>query len=351
MMNIVTSICVDQNDRSYNYQLYYQDNEEKRKTYWKCAVTFFASAKRIYPEHRYILFTNDDQPVFIQRMDVRKFLKKLGVDIRIKEYTFRPPAKFSHYLSNNFYKFETIKYLAKEDRPSVLFDSDVFFTRRDNQLVKIIEDGKTLLYDVYQKTDPEDRSNNGISRRDQELMFKEIDPQYPVPNPKFWGGEIISGDAAVFKAIDEEFERVFNYVITNYESPPVFPNTRSFLDGNETIGNFVFNKVVAEWVEASSFIKRIWPLKKINNVTPDVVRLPIWHMISEKDKGIPLLFREAVQSSSRFWTSSDEDFGAYLGEYLGVPERLHDYDKPKLYKTIMPRVKNKIGQYKRLIFN
>lgn len=350
-MNIVTTICTDQNDRSYNYQLYYQNNEEKRKTYWKCAVTFFASANRIYPEQHLILFTNDQKPVVINGTNIRDFLENLGVEIRVSDYTYRPPAKYSNYLTNNFYKFDTIKGLAMEDNPSVLLDSDVFFTRRDDLFLKLVEDGKTLLYDVYRKTDPDDRSNNQISRRDQAVMFRELDPAYPVEYPVFFGGEIISGSPGIFRAIDREFIKIFKYVIDRYEKPPAFPSGRRFLDGNETIGNFIFNKVVANHEDASRFIRRIWTLKGTSAVAPEVVDLPLWHMISEKDKGIPLIFDEVLKSKSEFWSTSLADFNMYLGGYLGVPERRHEYAKPKLYRTILPRVKNKIGQYKRLIFH
>lgn len=339
-MNIVTTLCTDRNDRSYNYQLYYQSNEERRKTYWKCAVTFFASAKKIYPEQRLILFTNDEKPVIINRTDIRGFLKSLGVEIRTEAYTYRPPARFSSYLTNNFYKFETIRLLGMEDSPSVLLDSDVFFTKRDEHFVNLVEAGETLLYDVYQKSDPGDRSNNHISRRDQGMMFREIDPEYPVEYPVFWGGEIISGSPAVFQAIDQEFQKIFRYAIDHYENPPAFPSGRGFFDGNETIGNFIFNKIIASHVDASQFIKRIWTVKGISEITPAIVDLPLWHMISEKDKGIPLLFDEALNPDSGFWTTPIDDFKAYLGGYLGVPERLHEYERPGLHRTFLPRVKN-----------
>jgi hypothetical protein len=344
-MNILTTLAVEKRDHSFNPQLYYLTNDSKRITYWKCCATFFSTSIRCNPRARHILYTNDLQPVQIGKTDIKQFLMDLGVEIRyFTSKGFVPPARFSTFHTPTFYKLAVIKDLVRQPgQQYLILDSDCIWTRPDQALNTILASGKILPYDVYSLTDP-DKKVHGISRRDLGTLFRRIDPGYPDPAPVWYGGEIIAGSSENLQLFIQKAEETFRYVIDHFPVAPTLPNGKKIFDGEEYLTSFVYNTIPERCIAANGFIRRIWSSKELNNVQASDLDIPIWHMIGEKMQGIPVLFEEVVNPASAFWSVPLADLSRYLGGYVGVPRRIHNFEEPSSAETFLPKVISKLRQ-------
>jgi hypothetical protein len=344
-MNVVTSLCIDPYDESHNFQLYYLNHEQKRLTYWKCCVVFFATLLRTNPKCKGICFTNDKAEVVIGNIDFKALLKSFGTEIIY--LPFQGFEKFRGNVKYHFptlYKFQVISEISKfnDNAFSLFLDSDCVWTKPFD--VDNLNFDKPLIYDVYQRKDIHDSSYNGFSRAEMGKYFKMIDPEYPVDAPKLFGGEILGGSRQIFKIISMELEHYLSLLSDKKLTETKFPNNKSILDGDEYLFSMIYNKIFANYTFANGCIKRIWTLKKPNNTLISDLDLPVWHVISEKLTGIPDLFTQVIDENSEFWTMDMSKFNLYLGSYLNIPLRKYKFDPitdiQTMYRKLVFKLKN-----------
>jgi len=348
-MNIVTTLCVDPNDTSFNYQLYYLNNKKKRETYWKCCVTFFGTSLRFNPGANHILFTNDKEEIIIDNVDIKNFLKNLGVKIvELPFEKFNPPKKFSTYHILTLYNLDVIHALGKAEDATlnVFLDSDCIWVNPYPDTSHFNADNNLIVYDMYNLSDPL-KKIHGITRKDIGLFYKKFDPDYPVEYPVWYGGEFVAGNSKVFKSLSEELEYYFELIIHNPDKSPKLPNKMKIFDGDELILSLVYNKLPNKKVDAGDIIKRIWtnPKTNQNNINnDDIFGLSIWHMIGEKLFGIPLLCDKILDLDSEFWSIDTDELSKYLGLFFGFPKREFMPQIENKYKTLMPKIANKFRE-------
>jgi hypothetical protein len=332
-MNIITSLCFDDQDESFNYQLYYLSNKQKRLTYWKCCVVFFATAYRTNPGFKRILYTNDQQDMVYGNIDMKGLLQRLGVEINYlpshELEKFRGDVKY-HFPT--LYKFLVIREISKlKDNPTLFLDSDCVWTKPFD--TNSFDFEKPVLYDVYQKTDIHDKRHNKLSRAEIGSMFKKIDRNYPEAAPILFGGEILGGGKKVFGKISLEIENYLTHIANDHLANSKFTDGKSILDGDEFVLSMVYNKYFKDYQPGNAFIKRIWTMKRLNTTNHHDLDLTVWHVISEKLKGIPCLFNQIIDENSEFWTTPIAKFNLFLGYYLNIPER-----KAKLNTLLETRI-------------
>jgi hypothetical protein len=352
---IVTSICVDEqpDDALSVYPMLggAKDSNERRAIYWRLVTLFCCTSIRCNPEHQHLVYTNDKNDVFIGNVNIKKFLSDLGVDVvELSFKTFSPPNTLSKRFKNAFYKLEVIQALGMSGQPvdtsSILLDSDCIWANISPQLHSTIQEPKILLYDIYKKDDPfEKHPAHNLSMADIGKVFKSIDPACPEPYPIWYGGEIIGGRSSVMKVIANELENVFNQIIEQSKTHQyLFANGQNIFDGMEHFTSLVYNKKLTEIGDASKFIKRLYTGETLNNVEPEDINLPIWHLPAEKQRGMLLLFKEAVRLNSKFWSVEPKNFSHYLGEYVGIPTRKKDIsnDLTSIISNNLDRVGRKL---------
>jgi hypothetical protein len=332
---IATSICVDDQpqDALSEYPMLggAKDSNERRAIYWRLVTLFCCTSVRCNPEHKHLVYTNDKNDVFIGKVNIKQFLSNLGVEIvELPFKTFSPPDTLSKKFKNAFYKLEVIQALCMLGQPndtsSILLDSDCIWANSSSQLHSAIQKHKILLYDIYKKDDPfEKHPAHKLSMADIGKVFKSIDSTYPEPYPIWYGGEIMGGRSSVLRIIANELEKVFNQIIEQSKTHQyTFPNGQNIFDGMEHFTSLAYNKKLAEIDDASKFIKRLYTGETLNNVEPEDINLPIWHLPAEKQRGLLLLFKEAIRLNSKFWSVEPKNFSNYLGEYVGIPIRNKD---------------------------
>lgn len=285
---------------------------------------FFATSTRCNPDASHILYTNDDNPILVKGVDIRKFLAGLGVEVRFLPFTqFKPPLGYSEAFKNAFYKLDVIKALGmEENKATILLDSDCVWTKPGKALEKLIKPNTLLLYDVYKsysdKKDKHYRTRVGLGS-----LYKELNQEYPKKEPIQFGGELIAGNSKSFREISTRLEEAFDLVLSKANNSYLrVDDENTIFDGDEFLSSYVYNDMALEYINADLFLKRIWNSLKYSNASESDLQLTIWHIPSEKTQGIPLIFKKVMNKNSAFWQVPLNRFTFYLGGYLGVPKQV-----------------------------
>lgn len=341
MARIATSICIDTdgNDANILYRgLSHKPvaSDVRRAIYWRLVTTFCCSSIRCNPNEDHYVYTNDPDEVIIDRINIKKFLKKIGVKIIIVPFQkFVPPIELCESFKNAFYKLEVIAELGMdENAASLLVDSDCLWHKHNEKLLSTINsDNYILLRDTYEVSDYWVEQPHHITRDDMGKVYSEIDPNYPTPYPIWYGGEFIGGKGRNLQAIAHEL-KVFMDDLKDRNLNPPLSNIRNLFDNEEYVSNFIYNKKIIDIYEAKDFVKRIYTTgrdepkmkgtamkENTYNVDQQDVNIPIWHLPGEKQNGLKFIFQEAINPRSKFWKVPLDEFTTYLGSYVGIPER------------------------------
>lgn len=347
-MNIVTSICVDEDekDKDVIYPATLGASSDQRKIiYWKCVAVFFATSVRCNPTAKHILYTNDKHPVIFRGLDLKQFLVDLGVDIRIVPFKhFKPPVGFSKVFKNAFYKLDVMRELGmgEENEYSVLLDSDCVWTKPNNDIEEMLKSSDVLLYDMYKSYQSTKGKFYNVRVKLGEL-YKEINPGYPKVEPTQFGGEFVAAKNKNFKVMADLMYEAFTLIISNFKDKSLkLDDGRRLFDGMEFLTSYVYNSMPLRYFNAKDFISRIWTALKFSNTSIEDVRLTVWHMPSEKTQGFPLLYQNIINKNSKFWQVPLADFNIYLGKYLGVPRQYTPQRYLMLSEKIFEAIKRKI---------
>jgi hypothetical protein len=322
-MEIITCVCIDKSPENSNdkYLTLPRTNSAKRRQlFWQCAAVFYASSIRCNPTYKHILYTNDQDHVFFNGLDLNKLLTEIGVEIRQLPFKkFVPPPDQHTIYRNAFYKNEVICSLPSDTECSVIIDSDCVWSRPIEGFEETMSNGNLFLIDTYHVENPHAKIL-GISRKDLGEMYRTIDPAYPELAPVWFGGEFMAGQNRLLSAIGKELKALFDEVICDSVKRNVqLPNGRRILDGMEYFTSMIVNKHIGQWKDATPFSRRIWTIN--NNVLEQEWKTPIWHLLQEKQIGFPMLFSKVIDSSSKFWSTPIDGFADYLGGFVGVPRR------------------------------
>lgn len=347
-MNIVTSICVDEDEKDNDviYPATHGASSDQRKLiYWKCVAVFFATSIRCNPTAKHLLYTNDKNPVIIDKLDLKQFLVELGVDIRYVPFKhFRPPVGYSKIFKNAFYKLDVMRELGMEEENeyNILLDSDCVYTRTNNDAIDLLQTNDVLLYDMY-KSYAATKGKFHEVRVKLGKLYKEINPDYPKTEPTQFGGEFVAAKSKNFKVMADLMYEAFTLILSSFKDPSLkLDDGRRLFDGMEFLTSYVYNSMPLKYFNAKDYISRIWNALKFSNASIEDMRLTVWHMPSEKTQGFPLLYKKIINKNSDFWTVPIDKFNIYLGKYLGIPKQLVKERYLMLSKRVLEAVKRKV---------
>ncbi|MEQ1745554.1 MAG: hypothetical protein ABMA02_09015 [Saprospiraceae bacterium] len=285
---------------------------EFQMVYWKCVAVFYALSKRVNPNARHILFTNqrEDQLPVDQGFNWPHFLRQLEVEIVTLPLTWQTPSGFHGMWRNQFYIFDILQFFEKQvhddDSALLVFDSDCLINRPLDRLVREIQkDGLLVLTIPFDLDD----NINGITRRDMRRLFAELDggtdPGY---DPIYYGGEVFASTLPAVRQINARMPGLWENMLTRYEAKTAkFNEEAHFL-------SYFYNKI-RKFGPLEPFIRRIWTSTRYTDVQASDADLPIWHLPSEKTGGIAILF-DWLRANRPLPASITE-----LGMLVGVPVR------------------------------
>jgi|GEM_PF-2145366 len=356
MVRIATCICIDtdENDANILYRGLSSKplaSDVRRTIYWRLVTTFCCSSIRCNPNEDHYVYTNDPDEIIIDRINIKKFLKKIGVKIIILPFQkFVPLPEHCKSFKNAFYKLEVIAKLGtNEDAASLLVDSDCLWHKYNEKLLSTINsDNYILLRDTYEVNDYWIEQPHHISRAGMGNVYSEINSNYPTPYPIWYGGEFIGGRGRNLQTIARELIVLIDDLRARNLNPPM-SKIRNLFDNEEYVSNFAYNKKLVNIYESKEFIKRIYTTgrdepkmkdtamqESTYNVTSQDFNIPIWHLPGEKQNGLQFIFQEAINPRSKFWKVPLNEFTTYLGRYVGIPERRKDL----AFKRMFSKAKN-----------
>jgi hypothetical protein len=108
-------------------------------------------------------------------------------------------------------------------------------------------------------------------------------------------------------------DRAWQLSLTN------FPAGLKYFATEQDVLNFALRSVPV--VSIRPYISTIWTTRTHRTVPPDVERLPLWHLPSEKDRAFARLFEPATDSSSWFWTANGEKYAEMIRRVTQIPRR------------------------------
>ena len=106
------------------------------------------------------------------------------------------------------------------------------------------------------------------------------------------------------------------------------------LDGDENIQSYVCNENNLKLFDASKYVKIIFTSISYNNASKNDYKYVIWHLASEKLRGLSLLFYDIKNNNSQFWSLQSDDIKYFLGKYVGIDKM----GAPKNQKTPQKKV-------------
>ena len=304
-------------------------SDARRAIYWNNVLVFCATARRCVQDARVCVYTNDHADLDLGRTTLQRALDDLQVTRILLPYEkFCPPPGASRKFRNVFYRFDVIGVLAEtltQNDAALLLDSDCVWTRAAVDTAQKIPAAGLWLSTPRPLYPPHLRYPFAQSRADFGALYRAISPAYPEPFPKYYGGEFIGGRGAAFQALCAELEWVWQRVAEMNSSQPVrLVNGESMYDNDEYFLNYIYNRGVIPVTSATGWMRRIQTLEGLRNVHPDDMNLTMWHLPTEKRRGLFLLVAQVLDRASPFWKTPLAEFAKYLGAYVGIPKRRSD---------------------------
>lgn len=155
-------------------------------------------------------------------------------------------------------------------------------------------------------------------------MFRKIDPNYPVEEPAWYGGGFIGGSPLAFQKLSTSIKTIFDMLVDRarkgitYELPH---NGESMLDGDENMQSYVCNEMDLTLFDVNPYVKIIFTSISFNNASPQDYKYKIWHLASEKLRGLSLLFNEVKHKDSSFWSLPVDQIKYFIGKYVGIDRK------------------------------
>ena len=346
---IATFVCVDTrpSDAQVVYpMLGHSSADERRALYWRMAVTCILTASKANVGTKHVVYTNDNDAAIFGGTDLRAFLEGHGVEVIYLAFeTFKFPTGMSLRLSNAFYRYEVMREMS-EHGGGVVLDSDVLWVRNADDMEEMMDDGKLLIYDLYDRSDrPTSRKPHGVSMADMGHLFEGMYPGYPIKYPVWLGSEVVAGNGFVFAEIVEMAEEICaKYKVLHHKGAEAvtFPNGTGFFNNDEFLFSFLANKFGrVEYL--NPYLKRTYALSFLNNLEAKDQHLAMWHAPAEKNTGLALLFDEVMDMDSEFWKLEEEEWAIYIGGFVGVPKRTRSVPIQSTVAEFMRTVRGKVG--------
>lgn len=315
---ISTWIYLDQPEESSEYPQVGKGSHlpEFQKVYWRCVAVFFAFSKTNNPGARHILFSNCPEKDIpnIDGLNIRDFLKKQEVEIVTLPLTFQTPSGFFGKWRNQFYIFDILQFFEKnfgEDTALVVLDSDCLINASlEEMFTDIRRFGLLVLPLPYD----EKFNINGLTRSDMRTIYSELSGVDWPELPYYWGGEIFAARYDVVRQINAIAPKVWHDMMIRHQEG------RKKFNEEAHVLSYCYEVIDTVYEYADLFIKRIWTAPHYNNVAPEDIYLPIWHLPSEKTGGIALLFRKLKKNKTKeSWMLPLSP--QKTGGYVGIPER------------------------------
>ena len=307
MRNIIaTWIYLDSKEEQSNYLQSGKksDSLSFQKIYWRCVVLFFETSLRYNASFEHILFTNTGNLPVIDGLDIRQWLEQNSIRIVVIDNQYVMPHGYYHSWRNQFYEFSIIDYMSKElDAPDkfLLLDSDCVFSKSVAPMFERTFNMAQTFVAGYDADTP----INGLSRKEQTGLISELLHKEFSEYVWYCGGEILFATGGFLKMVAGEFPSIYQWLLDR--------NKNGLLKFNEEAHTltYFYYKYDCEIGTLNDCIKQMWTNPHVyRNITENDVNFPIWHLPSEKKRGLKKLYTLLLHKDLK--NSQEDDYQALL---------------------------------------
>lgn len=307
-MEVVAAVCFTPAPQEQNPNLRVRGRHSALETYYKGIVVTLASLARHNPNFSLLCITDSPPPPAYSLA-----LASVGAKVELLEFTHRPPPGFYPTFNASIYTVDALTYLARSNPDSMvmLLDPDVLCTGPVVGLYQYIQEGQLGALDIRL---PIDEASQGLSALQAQELHRLLDPRLS-GLPVHYGGECYAGRGRDWLPVLSRAESAWAFSLDRFQSYADAPR----LVTEEHLFNFALRD--SDVRDLSPYIRRIWTAPTFRNVRADDYRLPLWHLPSEKDRGIIALYEAALDRRGWFWTEPEECLRNRLRKRMGLGRR------------------------------
>jgi hypothetical protein len=251
--------------------------------YWRCVYVFYRSALITNRDvvSDYLFFTNVENLPTVDGVNFKEFFEENGIQVIQQELTRKTPSDWYGAWRNQFYVFDVLDRLKKEEGNFLVLDSDCVITRSLQSLYADIEKHGIITLPIDYS---EDREINGCSiRQMREIYHDFFGGDFP-QKLGYMGGEIIAISSLRMNELLETAESIWQ---KNYE---LYERKTIKLNEEAHILSLCYYRMNCQNEIGRKYIRRIWTALNFDNVLDSDAELPIWHLPAEKKFGFKMLF-------------------------------------------------------------
>ncbi|RUR01231.1 hypothetical protein [Labedella endophytica] len=273
---------------------------DQAEAYYKSMIVSFASARRVDPQVRLILVSNESAPP-----KFKVALDQFEVETIVVEFLHRPPAGFTPAFEGSLFLLDALN--AVDDDQVILMDPDVLVLRPLADVVDALKGKVGVLPLPYEP----DRVVNGLSRRQAQRIHVQLGGQDSLAD--HYGGEFYVIPREHMSAVRSNAAVAWSAALDSFatKSPHFFTE--------EHVLNFALRFVPRE--SLSTHVKRVWTAHSHRNVAPSDQGLHAWHLPAEKDRGFSAMFDSVMDQKSWFWSSDEDVFVRQASKVMGLSGR------------------------------
>lgn len=278
--------------------------------YMQIQVPFFTTVRHCNPAARLIFFTNlDVLPGYLEQL-----FNRLSVEVVNLPYTCKPPKGWHNAWTNQFYVYDVLKWAEshiEKDDVFLLTDADCICHKPLDDFFARTHEFGAGLYNMYHSANPQEMINGTSEGQLTELYceYKGISVA-TTDLIDYYGGEFIAFRGDIIALVNQEYEKLWAFNLDKFRKN--LPKLNE-----EALVLSVLVKILGlENAIGNDYVNRIWTTKRYYTVKPTDFSLALWHMPSEKKRGLYRLYRYFTKHPEV--PVPDEKFWQWAGQICGL---------------------------------
>lgn len=217
----------------------------------------------------------------------------LGVEVRLIPFRHEPPEGFTKTFAGSLYLLDALENCEFSDF-LVLLDPDVLTTGRLNTLSPMKKNAVSAIEIPLEN----DGLINGLAVQEALELHANLGSQ--TKRYTHFGGEFYGIPKNLQPTLKRLVEEAWSLSLTR------FAEKRPHFTTEEHILSYALSQVDVS--PRPDLVRRIWTSYGYQNIVGDEYRVPLWHLPSEKQRGLKRLFKLAMNGSSWYWQSNESEF-------------------------------------------
>ena len=262
--------------------------EDPTLDYWK-AIGVMATSLRIVGSDWPVVVSTNAPPTDRR---VGQVLDAAGVTFRDTPYRHRPPDGYYDRFSGSFYLLDALAE-AVDRAPAggrvLTIDPDCVWVRSPERLVGRLDAAPDDIL-AYEITYTPGQPAIGLTQEEMGSWFNELGPAPSPARAPYAGGEFLFGSARRLGDLLPHIERIWDESLRRFDR-----GERVRANTEEHVLSYALGQVGWRGGTVNDELRRLWTRCPPNRtVQGDEKDLTVWHCLTEKDHGLPLLFDDIV---------------------------------------------------------